>query len=71
MMLGIKDFKSSNLRKFPQISHGLIGERKQVINTLSWAKISSWGHWLAQLEECATLDLGVMSLGPMLDIEIT
>lgn len=27
--------------------------------------------WLAQLEERANLDIGVLSLSPMLDIEIT
>ena len=31
----------------------------------------SWGAWLAQLEEYTTLDLVVMSLSPMLGIEIT
>ena len=29
-----------------------------------------WGAWLAQLEECVTLDLGVVSLSPTLGIEI-
>ena len=30
-----------------------------------------WGTWLAQLEDRATLDLRVMSLSPMLGVEIT
>ena len=32
---------------------------------------TSWGAWLAQSEECVTLDLGVMSLSPTLGAEIT
>ena len=34
-------------------------------------KLSHTGTWLAQLVERATLDLGVVSLGPMLGVEIT
>ena len=31
----------------------------------------TWGTRLAQLVECATLDLGVMSSSSMLDVEFT
>ena len=31
----------------------------------------SWGTWLAQVEGCVTLDLGVVGLSPMLGLEIT
>ena len=31
----------------------------------------SGGTWLAQLEECVTLDLGVVSSSPTLGVEIT
>ena len=34
-------------------------------------KCGSWGTWLAQSEDCVTLDLGVMSSSPMLGVEIT
>ena len=34
-------------------------------------KLRHEGTWLAQLEELATLDLRVMSLSPMLGLEIT
>ena len=30
-----------------------------------------WGTWLAQSVEHATLDLGILSLSPMLGVEIT
>ena len=30
-----------------------------------------WGTWLAQLVEHMTLDLGVVSLSPMLGVELT
>ena len=33
----------------------------------NWAQ----GAWLAQSVKNATLDLGVVGLGPMLDVEIT
>jgi len=33
--------------------------------------IESWGAWLAQLVEHATLDLRVVNSSPMLSIEIT
>ena len=34
-------------------------------------KLGSRGAWLDQLEECATLDLGVVASSPTLGIEIT
>ena len=34
-------------------------------------KILLTGTWLAQSEECVTLDFGVVSLGPMVGVEIT
>ena len=34
-------------------------------------KNSIWDTWLAQLEEHATLDLGVVSSSPTLSVEIT
>ncbi len=33
--------------------------------------MSTWGAWLAQLVECATLDRGAMSSNPTLGEEIT
>ena len=32
--------------------------------------MGTWGTWLAQSEECATLDLRVVSLSPVLRVEI-
>ena len=32
--------------------------------------VLSWDAWLTQLEEHATLDLGVVSLSPKLGVEI-
>lgn len=34
-------------------------------------KWENWGTWLAQSVDCATLDLGVVSLCPMLGVELT
>ena len=40
---------------------------KRILQTL---KMVFWGTWLTQLEEHATLDLGVVSLSPMMGVEI-
>ena len=37
----------------------------------STVKDSSWGIWLAPSVEYATLDLGVVNLGPLLEVELT
>ena len=44
-----------------------------LIQTISWGPVFPWsgGAWLAQLEEHATLDLGVVSSSPMLSVKIT
>ena len=38
---------------------------------ISWLQKYSWGTWLAQLVKHATPDLGVVSLSPMLGVEMT
>ena len=40
---------------------------KRILQTL---KMVFWGTWLTQLEEHATLDLGVVSSSPMMGAEI-
>lgn len=43
-------------------------KKKQLKRSLR--NVQTWSAWPAQLAECVTLVLGVMSSSPMLDVEV-
>lgn len=54
-----------------EVDVGKIPSKTPNVESLARIISGTWGPWLVQSVECATLDLGVVSSSPMLGVQVT